>query len=118
MATIPFIDSVWVGEIPVLATIQLSKTIPATLVRSYYAADLAKKLGISKGSFSPNYRVARRYALLIVYLFPLSALISCYVLFIENKKGIWKYLIALLLLSVLDYFCTLQYAHTPGLTIY
>ncbi len=92
--------------------------MPANLIRSYYAADLAKMLGISKGSFSLNYIVARPYALLAVYLLPLSALISGYALFIKNKKEIGKYLIALLLLSVLDYFCTLHFAHTPGLTIY
>ncbi|MEN8127957.1 MAG: hypothetical protein ABFR90_09165, partial [Planctomycetota bacterium] len=78
MATIPFIDSVWIGEIPVLTVIQLPKTMPATLIRSYYAANLAKMMGISKGSFSPNYIVARPYALLIVYLLPLSVLVSCY----------------------------------------
>lgn len=118
MATIPFIDSIWLGEIPLLAIIQCPKTMPANLIRSYYASDLAKIIGTSKGSFSPDYLAVRPYALLAVYLLPLSALIGGYVLLIKNKKGTGKYLIALILLSVLDYFCTLHFAHTPGLTIY
>ena len=118
IVTIPSVNSIWIGDLPVLAVIQTPKTTPANSIRYYYAAGLAKKLNISKGSFSPDYEFARPFALIIVYAFPLLALMLSYALFIKDKKGSGKYILVLLFFSVLDYFYTLYFSHTPSLTIY
>jgi hypothetical protein len=118
MVTIPFINLIWIGDGAILAGIQFPKIIPANSIRYYYSAGLAEKLNISKGSFSPDYGFSRPYALIIVYAFPLLALVLYYALFIKNRKGNGKYILVLLFLSVLDYFCTLYFSHTPSLTIY
>ena len=118
IVTIPSINSIWIGDIPALAVIQAPKTIPANSMRYYYAAGLAKKLNTSKGSFSPDYEFARPFALIIVYTFPLLILMSYYALIVKDKKGAWKYVLVLLFFSVIDYFYTLYFSHTPSLTIY
>ena len=117
MITIPFINSIWFGELPVLAVIQLPKVIPANAIRRYYAVSLAKELNISKGSFSPDYGLARPYALSIIYIIPLLILVF-YALCIKNKKESGKYLLFFLFFSTLDYLFMLHFSHTPGLTIY
>lgn len=118
ITTVPFIDSIWLGEIPVLAVVQLPKTMPANFIRHYYASSMAKTLNISKGSFSPDAIFIRPYALLIVYIIPLLILVFTYVLFIKDKKKDAKYLLIVLLLFILDYFFVLHFSDTPGLTIY
>lgn len=118
ISTIPFIDSIWIGELPILAVIQLPKIIPANIIRHCYAVRLAKTLAVSKGSFSPDYTAARPYALLIIYLVPLLIPAVCYAVFIKDKKQAGKYVLFLLLFSVLDFLCVLHFSDTPGLTIY
>ena len=118
IVTIPSVNSIWIGELPVLALIQCPKTVPANSMRYYYAARLAKKLNISKGSFSPDYEFARPFALIIVYAFPLLILMFFYTLFVKDKKGTVKYVLILLFFAVLDCLYTLYFSHTPSLTIY
>jgi hypothetical protein len=118
IGTIPFINSIWIGDLPVLAVIQLPKIAPANLLRHSYAVGLAEKLNISTGSFSPDYIFIRPYALLIVYILALLILVFCYALFIKNRKEGLKYLLILLFIAILDFYCTLHFSDTPALTLY
>src|SRR6185503_21078749 len=63
--TLPFIGKFWLGELPVLATLQLPKIAVAGWLRTHVVMEAIQWLGLSKGSFSPDYILARPYALAI-----------------------------------------------------
>ncbi len=71
IVTLPFIGSVWLGEIPLLALIQLPKIGVASWLREHVVMEVIKMLGWSKGSFSPDYAMARPYGLGLAYSIPL-----------------------------------------------
>lgn len=70
IVTLPFIDWVWLGEIPLLALIQSPKLTVAHWCRSEMVMPAIKSLGFSHGSFSPDYTLARPYGLLLTYAIP------------------------------------------------
>jgi hypothetical protein len=69
--TLPLMNVVWLGEIPLLALIQLPKIAVASWLRQDVVMEVIKILGWSKGSFSPDYIMARPYGLGLAYSFPL-----------------------------------------------
>jgi hypothetical protein len=117
--TLPFINSIWLGELPLLALIQLPKLIVAGWLRKDVVMEAIHVLGLSKGSFSPDFVLARPYALAIAYLVPLIliAVISW-----------WKYrslsprrrpvLAGLFVAAAIDFVVTLIFADGRYLTIY
>jgi hypothetical protein len=70
IVTLPFVGSVWLGEIPPLALIQLPKIGVASWLRQHVVMEVIKMLGYSKGS-SPDYVMARPYGLGLAYSIPL-----------------------------------------------
>src|SRR5690349_13927469 len=69
--TLPFISRLWLGELPVLAVIQFPKLAIAGWLRTHVVMEAITFLGFSSGSFSPDYMLARPYALAIVHLIPM-----------------------------------------------
>jgi hypothetical protein len=69
--TLPLMNVVWLGEIPLLALIQLPKIAVASWLREHVVMEVIKILGWSKGSFSPDYMTARPYGLGLAYSIPL-----------------------------------------------
>src|SRR5262245_60626594 len=63
MATLPFIDALWLSELPVLAVPQLPKLLIAGWFRTGVVMPAISGLGLSSGSYSPDYIMARPYAL-------------------------------------------------------
>src|SRR4028119_924563 len=61
--TLPFLDALWLGEVPVLALVQVPKTAFAGWLRTDVVMPAIVALGQSRGSFSPDYLLARPYAL-------------------------------------------------------
>jgi hypothetical protein len=116
--TLPFIDSLWLGEIPVIALIQVPKTAVAGWLRTHVVMPVIRMLGLSRGSFSPDYSVARPYALAIVYAVPLAIVFACVRGRGETARPYRRWSLALLLLAVIDYCLTLRIAGGPGLSIY
>jgi hypothetical protein len=118
IVTLPFIDSWWVGEIPMLALIQLPKTALAGWLRTDVVMPLIKSLGLSRGSFSPDYGMARPYAMVLAYAIVLGvallALRMTRQITMSSRLWIWITLAA----AVIDCACTLWLARGPGLTIY
>src|SRR4051812_42745333 len=53
--TLPFAGAVWIGELPVLAVLQLPKLLVAELIRKPLAAQYAKEEPPKHRSFSPHY---------------------------------------------------------------
>ena len=118
MLTLPFLNSLWLGEVPVLAVIQLPKTLPAIWARTGIVMPAIRVLGVSRGSFSPDYILARPYGLLLVYLVPAAAIAGCaFVSTPAPKSGKRLPALVLVLLSI-DYVLTLMLAGGPGLTVY
>src|SRR5262245_26752258 len=66
--TLPFVGRFWWGEIPVLGIIQVPKLLVAGWLRVHVVMKGVTLLGFSSGSFSPDYILARPYALIIAYL--------------------------------------------------
>src|SRR3954468_21215999 len=66
--TLPFLDALWLGELPLPGIVQLPKTAFAGWLRTAVVMPALGPLGRSRGSFSPDYMTARPYALAIAYL--------------------------------------------------
>jgi hypothetical protein len=71
IATIPFAGAIWIGELPLLAVIQLPKITVAGWLRQHVVMEAIKSLGFSKGSFSPDYIMARPFGLGLAYSIPI-----------------------------------------------
>jgi len=69
--TLPFVGLFWLGELPVLALVQLPKIAVAGWLRTQVVMKAIMFLGFSRGSFSPDFILARPYALAITYLIPM-----------------------------------------------
>lgn len=115
--TLPFIDALWMGEVPLLAVIQLPKTALAGWLRTDVVMPAIGALGLSSGSFSPDYVMARPYALAIAYLAFLG-LVFLSLWFTKQMKGscrrwLWITLIA----AAIDFGFTLYFAGRT-LTVY
>ena len=80
--------------------------------------DLMGPFGLSRGSFSPDYAMARPYALAIAYLIPLGVLLP--VLWVRTRMAppFGRWTCVLIIIALLDFFLTLVFAGGPGFTIY
>ena len=117
--TLPFIGKFWLGELPVLATLQLPKIAVAGWLRTHVVMEAIQWLGLSKGSFSPDYILARPYALAIAYVIPMLFIGAIWVWrfrALDRRCG-WLTL-GVLLAAVTDYVFTLAFANGRSLTIY
>jgi hypothetical protein len=117
--TLPFIGRVWLGELPVLAVIQLPKVALAGWLRTHVVMEAITFLGFSRGSFSPDYLLARPYALAMAYLIPMVVIgvisLRCF-RFIDERRGFLT--VAFLVAAAVDYVFTLLFADGRLLTIY
>lgn len=116
--TIPFINAIWLGEIPVLALIQLPKIEYADWLRSGHVMQAIRLLGLSSGSASPDRILARPYALAIAYLYPLAILIAVLWMRTRMKQPYRRLTVLLLIAAAIDFAATLMFAHQRFLTIY
>ena len=117
--TLPLLDAWWIGELPVLALVQLPKISLANWIRTELVMAAVRKLGLSRGSFSPDFSMARPYALAIVYSVPVGILLAVIRvrrtrLAPKNRRWRWAVLIA----AVIDFAFTLFFASGHSLTIY
>jgi hypothetical protein len=116
--TLPFLDRLWLGEIPLLALVQVPKVEFAQWLCRNVVMAAIQHLGLSRGSFSPDYILARPYALAIAYLIPLSVLLATVRVRTQMAAPyrVWSYV--LIIVAFLDYGFTLIFAGGPGLSIY
>jgi hypothetical protein len=117
--TFPFLNTLWYGDIPLLAILHLPILIPANFIRRQMAIT-ALRLNIkSLFSFSPAWRFFGPYALLIVLLIPLAISAFGFTKNFKNPKYSKKSFYLLLLLSTVYFLCfILEFCNSPGLTIY
>lgn len=117
--TLPLVGHVWLGEIPLLALIQIPKLAVVGWLRVHVVMEAIALWGFSRGSFSPDYILARPYALAIAYMIPM---------FVIGFVGLWRPHIAVdrravmtlvfLAAACADYIFTLIFAEGRRLTIY
>jgi hypothetical protein len=117
--TLPFINAIWLGELPLLAVIQIPKILFAGWLRTGVVMKVIDVFGLSRGSFSPDYILARPYALAIAYLVPMIV-IGIIALRrwkpADSRRGLL--LAGFFVAAIVDYVCTLLFAEGRGLTIY
>ena len=118
MATLPFVNWLWLGELPVIAVLQLPKLLLAEWLRTDVVMPAIKGLGLSSGAFSPDYTMARPYALVVAYLLPIVVVLVTAALRsrMASPYRLWSCL--LLCAAALDCLLTLKLASSPGLSLY
>ena len=117
-ATVPFMNALWLGELPLLALPQVPKTSWANWLRVEAVIPAIRLLGLSKGSYSPDWSNAGPWALAIAYL-TVPGLLICLVCVRMGMKGRYRKWIAILAaVALVDYVMTLTFARGPGLSIY
>lgn len=114
--TLPFIGHVWLGELPVLALIQLPKIATAHWLRTHVVMEALPFFGLSQGSFSPDYLMARPYALAIVYLVPMLIIGVAGLRRPDQRRRLTT--VIFLVTATADYVFTLIFADGRFLTIY
>ena len=115
--TLPFAGSLWLGELPLLALIQLPKLWPAGWLRTHVIMAAMKSLGYSTGSFSPDYIAARPYALALVYAAAIAVVLivrGC----ASRGQIPSRIMFAALLALGIDFGFTLVFASGRNLTLY
>lgn len=117
--TLPLIGQVWLGDLPLLAIVQLPKIQVAGWLRTEVVMEAIKLIGVSKGAFSPDYIMARPYALAIAYLIPMLVVagVSWPRFRSYHPKGLLV-VIGFFMTAVIDYMFTLLFAAGRVLTIY
>jgi hypothetical protein len=116
--TIPFANALWIGELPLLALVQVPKLFAANGLRHQIVMRVLAPMGFSGGWYSPNWMLARPWALAVVYVVPLTLILTI-VAFRRGTGHPWrKWLVFAAVLGVVDYFITLAFGSTRALTMY
>lgn len=116
--TLPFVDELWLGELPLLAIVQVPKIEFASWLRSGLVMSAIRQLGWSKGSFSPDYLTARPYALAIAYLVVLVLVIVPIAIRTRLVKPFSWLILALLIVAGLDFIDTLIFGTQRSFSLY
>ncbi|MGQ0551826.1 MAG: hypothetical protein ACT4PU_01235 [Planctomycetota bacterium] len=118
MGTLPFVNAIWWGELPALAIPQLPKLFVASWLRTDVVMPAIAALGYSRGSFSPDFVLARPYALALAYLFLCAGLLTAVWLRTRVTRSYRLWTCLLIAAAAADYFLTLKFATQPALTLY
>jgi hypothetical protein len=116
--TLPMVIKVWFGEVPVLAVIQMPKLLIASWMRQHIVMEAIKSLGLSKGSFSPDFIMARPFGLGLAYSVPII-LVSLSLLIPACATRIHRQWALIFFVTLMvDYVFTYIFAARRSLTLY
>ncbi len=118
MGTLPFVNAIWWGELPALAIPQIPKLFVASWLGTDIVMPAIAVLGYSRGSFSPDFVLARPYALALAYLFLVVGLLTAVWLRSPSARKYRRWTCLLIAAAAADYFLTLKFATQPALTLY
>ena len=115
-STLPFVNDVWFGEVPLLVLLQLPKAFLKGIVHSVLMA-VMNGLGWSHGSFSPDFIATHGWAMGIMTTAPALLLI---VVLTRLRRLPQRYrLISLLVFcATIDAVVTLLFDHVSSLKLY
>lgn len=92
--TLPLVNSFWTGEIAPLALVQLPKAVLKSVVHDFLLAEV-QRLGLSRGSASPDYIMTHGWSMGIMLIVP--ALLLTAVLLLAPRVPHRRLLIGILL---------------------
>jgi hypothetical protein len=116
-ATIPFAGKVWLGEIPLLALIQIPIVALAKWCQDLVILGM-RSTGLSTGSASPDLIASRPWGLVLAYLLALGPVLVA-VWYWTRMKPPFGWLAAILaLVAVVDFFLIVCLAGGPGFSMY
>ncbi|HYE32053.1 MAG TPA: hypothetical protein VEH27_11530 [Methylomirabilota bacterium] len=118
MATLPLVRHVWIGELPLLALVQLPKLQLAQWFRKSVVMPLLKPLGLSVGSFSPDYSFAGPYGLALAYLLVVGVVLLWLRQWSAWEKRERRTARILAAVALLDFLATLLFSSQRTLTLY
>jgi hypothetical protein len=118
IVTLPFLDSFWLGEFPVFALPQISKTELASWLTNRVILDLLRPLGWSSGSWSPDLIMAKPVGLALAYALPIGIVLAIVGWRTRFAAPYRYWLAAIVALAVIDFMMMRCYASGPGLSIY
>lgn len=114
--TLPLVDLVWFGEIPPLAVVQLPKAVIKSVVHDFLLAEV-QRLGLSRGSRSPDYIMTHGWAMGIMLIVP--ALLLTAVLLLAPRVPYRRVLIGILLsAAAFDAMVTWWFDNTFSLKLF
>jgi hypothetical protein len=114
--TLPFADDLWLGELPVLAIVQLPKSYAHDAVQ-HRLMMLMRYVGLSRGSPSPDMIASNPWAFGVVFVAPSAILIGI----IGSCRGLKQYrswIICLLVAALIDAAVTIWFEKTASLSIF
>ncbi len=115
-ATLPFADSVWIGEIPVLAVWQLPKVVLHGYAQTFFLWMLSV-MGWSAGSPSPDRIATQPYAMTAMVVLPALGLLLLTV-FSRSLKKVGASAIVLVCLTVIDAGVSFWFEQTSRLSLF
>jgi hypothetical protein len=120
IVTLPALNAIWIGELPLLAVIQLPKTKPAMYLRTHVVMPLIQDLGLSRGSHSPDLTLASPFAMALVCLVPMLLLLALSLWRRDFIRRHIRLVAAVVVLAIIDFGWTLIFANAwnGGLSIY
>jgi len=116
--TLPFLNAIWLGELPLLAVPQIPKIQFAHWLARHIGMPMIQSLGLSRGSFSPDYGLVKPYALIAAYSIPLALLLLITTLRTRLARPLWIWALLLLIAAITDFYLTLHFKDRPGLNLY
>jgi hypothetical protein len=118
IVTLPFVDELWFGEMPVLALFQFPKLNAALWLRRHVVMPVIGAIGLSQGSFSPDWSLAGPYALAITYLLPLGLILAIVWWRTRMSPPDGRIALMLAVVCLVDYGFVMAFGRGPGLSIY
>ena len=118
IVTLPFLDSIWIGELPLLALVQVPKVFVAGWIRTDVMMPVIRMLGLSRGSFSPDYIMARPYALALAYGLVFGLVLGMLRMSKRFTPAARRWAYVALAAAAIDFALTLWLAGGLGLTVY
>jgi hypothetical protein len=118
VVTLPFVDRWWLGEMALLALIQLPKVTLARWCQHELVIRGMHIAGLSTGSMSPDLNASRPWGLLLAYVFALGPVFALIWYRTHLKEPYGRMALILAAAAVIDFCLTLRLAGGPGLSIY
>lgn len=114
--TLPFANSVWLGELPVLALVQLPKSWAHDKVQNLIMAYM-RSHGLSSGSPSPDMIRSSPWAFAVVFCVPAIVVLTMAAVS-RNLRQSRTLIVLFLLLAVIDAAVTIWFERTSSLSLF
>ncbi|MBD3673107.1 MAG: hypothetical protein HUJ26_06230 [Planctomycetaceae bacterium] len=114
--TLPFSNSIWLGEFPPLAIVQLPKSFLKFVIQECLLS-LVHALGWSQGSASPDYIATHGWAMVIMTILPAILLVSACAIFSRGRLRT-RLIAAVLVMAMIDAAVTLWFDASSSFKLY